>query len=303
MPRSQETLTGELCIYGEAILWSLFPVITILSLSTLTPILSAGLSTLTSSLFFASILTLKGRWHEIAIRSAWKPIFLTTLFIGIIFYALFFLGLRSTTAGNASIMALMEVFFSFLILACVWKKEPFDVVHIFGALAMAIGALLILSPKAAGWHRGDLLIMAATAFAPVGNHYTQQARKIVSAEMILFLRSLISGLFLIILALMIETPPSTKALTDSAGFIAINGTMLLGLSKILWIEGAHRLPITKAISLSSIAPLFTLIFAYFLLGERITLLQIGSLLPIFLGVHLLTKQVRGRAREDPDGIF
>ena len=50
------------------------------------------------------------------------------------------------------------------------------------------------------------------------------------------------------------------------------------------------LSITKAISLSSVGPFFTLVLAYFILHERATVLQVTGLLPIVLGVVLLTRK-------------
>ncbi len=279
---------GELLVFSEALIWSLFPVITILTYTTLMPLQSAAISTLISSMFFAVVLTIRRGWRECA-NAPWKDILLTSLFIGVIFYVLEFTGLKYTTAGNASIMNLMEVFFSFLILSVLWKHETLGPLHVTGALCMVIGAMIILLPKSSGWHPGDLIIMAACAFAPIGNKFAKRARDTVSSEFILFIRSLISGVVLCALAFLTEPTPSFDAVASSGGFLFVNGFLLFGFSKILWNEAVHLIPITKAISLASIAPLFTLIFAYFILHERIQLYQLAAFLPILIGVFLLTR--------------
>src|SRR6185295_10953739 len=46
-----ETRKGELAILGEAVLWSLFPIIVILALSTISPMAALAWSTLFASLF------------------------------------------------------------------------------------------------------------------------------------------------------------------------------------------------------------------------------------------------------------
>ncbi|MDD3896553.1 MAG: DMT family transporter [Candidatus Peribacteraceae bacterium] len=281
---------GELFIIAETFFWSLFPVMTILTFGTLTPLYTAAISTVIAALFFAVGLTAKRQWHHLLRRKAWRSMFLTSLFIGVLFYACMFMGLRHTTAGNASILSLMEVFFSFVILGVLLRHEPVLPLHLLGGVLMVIGAGLILLPGMTGWQQGNLLVVSATFFAPWGNKYAQQARKIVSAEAIMFCRSVIGSLFLFLLAALFETPPSWEALHASAGFLLVNGMLLLGLSKIFWLEGIARLPITKAISLGSLAPAFTLIVAYVVLHEQVTAMQVLGFLPIAFGVYLLTKK-------------
>jgi len=296
--------TGELSILLGALLWSTFPVITIFSYGSLAPFFSGGIATLFASTFFAVLLTAKGEWHFILEKGAWKDILLTSFFIGMVFYGLFFVGLRHTTAGNAAILSLMEVFFSFVILGLFMRHEPLLPSTIIGGSCMVLGALLVLLPKGViGLQMGDLLIILATAFCPLGNRAAQRARKHVPANIIMFLRSVISGGVLLGLAFLFESTPSFKELSASLIFLLINGILLLGLSKIFWIEGIHRIPITKAISIESITPLFTLIVAYFLLQEQPTILQIVSLIPIGLGMVLLTKRTRSEKITAGDDVL
>ena len=285
------TRTGELYVFFEAILWSLFPVLSRFSVQSFPPLFTAGLSTLISSLFFAGVLTFKKEWHELGVRAAWKDILLVTLYIGVVFYAILFIGLRYTTAGNASIMALMEVFFSFSILGVFLRHEYVRLRQVIGAICMVGGALLVLLPKTAGWHGGDILIALGTIFTPLGNRYAQRAREKVSSECIMFVRSMVSGIVLLILSVFVE--PLTTIQNIPSGMtltvFLLNGFLVLGYSKLLWVEAVYLIPISKAISLASIAPFFTFLFAYLLLGEQMSLWQMASLFPILLGVYLLTR--------------
>ncbi len=89
--------------------------------------------------------------------------------------------------------------------------------------------------------------------------------------------------------------PSAHDVARSLGFLAANGVLFLGLSKILWIESIHRLPITKVVSLESISPFFTLLVARVLLREQVSVFQVVGLIPILTGVFLLTKKVKASA--------
>ncbi len=288
--RMHPTRQGEANILLSALLWSTFPVITILSFGTLPPLFSAGMSTLFAAVFFAAMLTWKNEWPLLLKRAAWRDILQTTLLIGIIFCGLMFVGLKHTSAGNGAILSLMEIFCSFVILGAITRHEPLLPRTIIGGACMVFGALLVLIPKGTGgWQLGDLLIIAATAFAPLGNRATQRARKIVSANVIMFVRSVVSGCFLLLLAWLLEPHPGSGAFFSALSYLLLNGILLLGFSKILWVEGIHRIPITKAISIEAVTPLFTLLVAWLVLLETPSILQILSLVPIATGMWLLTK--------------
>lgn len=283
-----ETRKGDLSIVSEAIIWAFFPIITILSYATLSPIVSLAWSSVFLVLFFGLIIVIRGKTKEIFIPQVWKYIPLITIFITLLYYGLYFTGLNYTTAGDAGIMALMELFFSY-VLFNLWMKEFFSAAHTFGAVLMLLGALIILFPKAGfSFHGGDFFVLIATMCAPVGNFYQQKLRKIVSSETIVFLRSLVAIPVFFALAFALKANISFAAFQKSFWYLAINGILILGLSKFLWMEGIHRISVTRANALSAIAPLFTLFFAYLILRQSPTVWQLGAFIPLAGGLMLLT---------------
>ncbi len=277
---------GELFIFGEAALWALFPVLTILSYGKLSPLVSLGISSIFASIFFAIILSLKKKWHEIKNTSAFKDILWTTFFIGIIYYLFFFFGLRYTSAGNASIIALTEVFFSYLFFN-IWKKDPLPLYHIAGAILMLVGAIIVLYPNLHKFQLGDILVLIAAIFPAFGNFFARRARSKVSSETIMFVRSIISGAAILLIAIIFGNTFSYADFKDSFVPLFINGVFLLGLSKVLWIEGIHRISVVKANALGSVGPLLTLLFAWLFLRNIPTSWQLLSFIPMFFGVILL----------------
>ncbi len=282
-----ETRKGEIAIYSQGILWSLFPIITILSYSSLDPLTSLAWSTALASVFFAVWVTIKHKWYELKHKSAMFDVLMATLFIGIFFYSLYFFGLKYTTAGNASIIALMQIFFSFLFFN-IFKKEFISSQQILGILLMLLGALVILLPGFTEFNKGDVLIFIAMTFAPFGNFFQQRARKKISSETMMLIRSIITFPIVLIMAKLLGETIALSNLKDSIWLILINGLVLLGFSKILWLEAIHRISVTKAVSLSSITPLFTLFFAFLILKEIPTAWQLTAFVPLFLGILLLT---------------
>lgn len=277
---------GELFILGEAVLWGLFPVITILSYNTLSPLISLGTSTLFAAAFFAVILSLQKKWYEITNTLVLKDILLATFFLGIVYYLFYFFGLRYTSAGNASIVALTEVFFSYLFFN-LWKKDDLPMQHVIGAVLMICGAIIVLYPNIHGFHIGDLLVLGAASVAPFGNYFARRARTKVSSESIMFIRSVMSAIVIFSLAFLLKTQFSFGDIKSSLLFLFINGVFLLGLSKEFWVEGIHRISVVKSNALSSLSPLITLLFAWILLKNVPTGYQLLSFIPIFFGVLLL----------------
>ncbi len=286
-----ETRKGELSVFASAIFWSFFPIISIFALSSLPSLFAASFSAFFAGIFFAGVLTYQKKWHEWRIRSAWKDVFLGSFLIGTLFFGTVFVGLRFTTAGNASIVTLMEVLFTFLFFG-LFKKEKHKRLHVWGAFLMVIGAAIILFPGEFVMRKGDLIILCATTIPPIGNFYQKEARKRVGSPFYLFVRNMLMAITLFLVALVVHPFPSMDNIKASLIFISLNGLVVFGFTKLLWIEGLHRMPVSKAIALEAISPLFTLFFAFFLLHEVPTFWQLGGLIPIIFGVYFLTKEPR-----------
>lgn len=290
MKKLTQTQIGEIFIFMEVFLWSLFPVVTTMAFanSEISAIFASAISTLIAAVFFAVILTIQKRWSDFKVVSAWKDILIMTLLIGIGFYGLIFIGIEKTSASEAGIIMLMEIFFSLLLLHFL-KKELLTKKVVCGAILMLAGAILVLYNGEFGVNPGNLIILLATMIAPMGNYYSQQARAKVSSSFIMFVRSLISGIFLLAMAFAFGKTSPMGEVNNALIYLVINGIFLLGLTKIFWIEAIHRIPITKAISFSAMAPVFTIVFAYFLLNEVPTFLQICGFVPVVFGAMILTE--------------
>lgn len=282
-----EARKGELFIFFEILIWSFFPIITIISYNSLSPFFTYAFISLFSVLTLAIIISIKQKWREFMVKGIFWDIFLSSLFISIL-YGLFFIGLKYTTAGNASILALMEVFFTYSIFK-LWINEKHKLLHLLGSVIMLIGAVLILFKGNISLSGGGMLIIIATIFSPLANLFTQKARKKISSETILFARAIFTTLVFFSLALLLEAHPIFYEIKKALPWLLISGIFLFTFSKILWIEGIHRISVTKAISLSIITPAFTLIFAYFMLHEIPTLWQIFGFIPISIGAFLILK--------------
>ena len=281
---------GELYLIAEILLWSVFPIFAQLSYSAVSPFTSLAVSSLFASLFFGVILTIRHRWHELFNIKALLYSLYSTFFVGILYYLLFFLSLRYSSAGNVSILALSEAFFSFLLFH-VWKKEFIPKDHIYGAALILLGAIIVLIPSMTTFHIGDVLILTGAAIVPFGNFFVQKARRMVSTEAIMFVRGTVGSFVIFLLSLLLHAASPLSQVVHSLPFLVANGVFILGLSTMLWIEGIHRIPVTKANALGSVGPLITLLFAWIIFKTSPTSWQLISFIPMFIGVVLISKKV------------
>lgn len=293
MKNMSEKQKGEGIISLEVFLWAFFPVVTVLSYVAVPSMVALAWSTTFACLFFLGVVTFKRRWREMGSFHLWKYIVGITIFNGVSFYALYFTALKYTTPGNAAIISLLEILTSFLFFNVI-LKEKISKEYILGALLMIIGAGIVLAPNFAGINIGDFLILATTLIAPVGNMFQQRARKIASAETIVFLRNLLAAPIIFLFAFLFGQHATFADIQVSLLFLLINGIVLLGFSKLLWVEGIHRMSVTKAMALQGAGPLVTLLAAWALLSQVPTIWQMASLIPLLLGVLLLTDQFKFR---------
>jgi len=280
---------GEFFITAEIILWSMFPIIIQLSFSSVSPFTSLAISSLFAAAFFACIMTIRNRWHELTNARAIRFAVISTFFIGVLYYLLYFLSLKFSSAGNISILALSETFFSFLLFH-VWKKEFIPKEHILGATFILLGAVIVLAPNVKMLHIGDLLILIAAAIVPFGNFYVQKARKLISTETIIFVRGIVGALAIFLLSFLFHAASSLTSVFHSLPFLATNGVVIQGIAAIFWIEGIHRIPVAKANALSALGPLMTLLLAWMVFKTTPTAWQLLALVPMFFGVILISKK-------------
>ncbi len=285
-----ETRKGEFYILAESLINSLFPVISLISFATLPPLFSLSYSWVFTALFFLFVIAYRNKFSELADLELLKDLIWVVLFIGILYYGLYFFALRYTTANNAGIIIQMELFFTFLFFN-VWKKEALTTEHLLGAGLMLFSTLLIFFPQIRhlDFNKGDLLILLCTAFPPVGNFFQRKMRRKASSESVMFLRTIFSLPFVFLLAFVLSGNETQSVDLKTILFLLFNGIIILGISKIFWLEAILRISVTKANALASIKPVLTILFSFLMLGNLPNLWQLSSIPPMLLGVYMLTR--------------
>jgi drug/metabolite transporter (DMT)-like permease len=290
--RSEKT-KGFGFILLDNVLWSSFPIVAVLSFAALPAFASLAWSTLFAAAFLGAIVVYRGVWKEVFRYRVWTNAVLAALFIDVVFYGLFFLGLERTTPGNAAIIAFFEILTSYLFFN-VFRGQKISLEHKVGAMVMILGGVIVLGPNFESVNSGDFLILAATFFAPVGNFFQLRARETGSSESVIFLRSLYAAPILFLLAAVYGQFADVESFQASLVFLLFNGVAVLGISRIAWLEGIRRISVVDANSLSCIEPLLTLFLAWMIFMQVPSVWQLSALGPIIVGVLLLTDRLRLR---------
>lgn len=281
---------GELLMLGLAVLESWFPILSIVSISHIGALHTYTYSLIIALLFFIPIMVQRKRFGELKNSEAHKDLLLTTFWITLLF-TLVFIGMRYTTAGNMAVIIFLQLLFSFLYFNII-GKEKMGRMHVVGALIMGVGALIILIPDKLQFNKGDLLILAAAAIAPLANLYQKRARKYCSSETILGFRTLVGLPFIAVMAYLFEPATSYEGFLSALPYLLLIGIFVYVVAKIMWIEALHRASITKISAMMGLVPMMTLFFAFLYLHEMPEMRQILGVIPVLAGGYLLTKPVK-----------
>ena len=281
---------GEFYSILIALFESLFPIISIFILTAIQPLFAYSFSIMVANVVFIGIIIYQKSWAEFLIREAWADMLWLSFYITTLFL-LIMIGLQYTTAGNMSVIISLQLFFSYLYFN-IFGSEKMTILHTFGALLMGIGAIIVLFPNDFSLNKGDALIFMAAIIAPLVSKHQQKARIFVSAKTILAFRNIVALPFVLAFAFYMESIPTIEEISEVGAYILLNGIVIFVFSKLLFVEALNLISVTKLLALVSFMPIFTLIFAYVILGETATWSQLVGVIPIVLGSYLITKKER-----------
>jgi len=274
------------CVF--AALEGSFPILSIFILKYMGSIYAYTFSITIAMLLFMLYLSARHKLHELFVKDALYDLLMTAFLINLMF-VLIFIGLRFTTAGNMSVIIIMQLFFAYLYFN-ILGPDRLGAVPTVGALLMAAGGVIVVFPENFTVNTGDLLILLAAAIAPIANLYQKRARDYVSSETVLAFRYAAAIPVLLGLAYLFERSISNTEFLDALPFILLNGILVFTLAKILWIEALHITSITKLSAMVSLIPVFTLIFAYLIFGDMPTPRQFLGIVPVIAGSLLISQK-------------
>jgi drug/metabolite transporter (DMT)-like permease len=247
-------------------------------------------------LFFASLILIIALFLSGERFSFAKSDILKIFFLGIIgntaFQLLFIQGINWTTASKTSVvMAMTPVFVA--LLSTLLKQEK---IHWAGWLGIAIsfiGFYLIITKHVGtfqfAWEemRGDLMILIGNILWAVYTVFSKPLLEKISPLKWTSATLAAGTLFFIPFAASDIVRIQWSEVSSQAWAVLIySGLFAIAICYVIWYASVKRVGNSKTAIYGYLSPIFTITFAYFIISERITFLQIGGALIILGGVYL-----------------
>lgn len=213
---------------------------------------------------------------------------------GVVFFNVFmFLALERTTANNVGLLSALNPI-AIALSSYFLLKEKLTDIKIVGMTLSFIGVLVVISNGQ--WDRilqfrlntGDLFMMAAVASWGLYSVAGRKAMQYTSP----FMSTLWSGIFGMIIMLPFNLPSFSIHQPDLSFWIAVMyvsvGATVLAM--VFWNIGVQRVGGTKAGMFLNFNPIFTALFAFLLLGEQMTVVQMVGTGVVICGILLFSLQ-------------
>ncbi|MGQ9722837.1 MAG: DMT family transporter, partial [Candidatus Jordarchaeum sp.] len=208
---------------------------------------------------------------------------------------LFFFGSTMTSGINSSILLQSEPVYS-IVLCYFLLRELIRKKQIAVTLLILCGTIIVLYNGVLSLNIGDILVLLTPLFWQIAHVLGRKILEKASTYVVTTGRILYGGLLLFILTLVpgfseygFLVDPGIVLILVLQGLIAFAG------SALVWYEAIARINLSKATAIIAPYPIFSVILAWTLLGETVSIYQIAGLAIILVGMLLLTK-IRSESR-------
>jgi drug/metabolite transporter (DMT)-like permease len=227
---------------------------------------------------------------------------ITTSIIGAaISPAMFFSGLRQTTASDTSLLANGETIFS-IVLAILFFKEKLKPLGYLAALMVLAGLVIVttnlqLHSSLLKINSGNMLVLGATVLWGLDNNICRFITYRMDIARLVQLKSVIGGGVLFIFAVFVfHVPLSISIVAAQLPQIVLLGAIGFGTSLYLFLISMKRIGIIKSVLALSFSSVFGLAFASLLLGESISIYQIIAVVIMIAGIYLINIEKKENAK-------
>jgi len=202
------------------------------------------------------------------------------------FYALMQM---QTPVVNAVIVGHMQPIFIILIAFLVLKTDRLTRFDYLGIFLMLVAGVLVTTKTFGNLTAfkfgtiGDLFVLSATIAWATTAIAMRKYLKELNVGVLTFYRFSIASLFFVIYLVL------TSNLGISSVYQIFVG-VVVGVGTIFYYEGLKRLKAAQVSGIELSTPLFAAVFAFFIFGESVTVMQIFGITLLFIGIYLLSKK-------------
>jgi len=263
------------------------------------PLFFASFSSLIAGIFLFTLALFKGNW----IILFNKRYFFCLLLIGFFGITLsnicFFFGVTLTSGINSSILLVIEPLYAIFI-GYILLNEKITLKQIFFTLIIMLGTLVVIYRIGFIFNWGDLLILLTPLCWQIAHFFSKilmTSYKEITPMLIATARTLYGGTFLFILSSIEGSNQYDKlGMTNIMLLLIFQGIIGFALHYSIWYEAIKRLNLSKATTLVSVYPTFSILLAWLILKEVPTFYQLAGFALIMVGIFGLFR-IKSEHRE------
>lgn len=275
---------GFLFALLAAFIYGFIPILGKKFVTIFSPLFAAIVVIIVSDLYLITIAILRGELFKNILKKSARWVVVLGLFASLGSY-FSFVGLTYGLASAAGFFFQFEAFFA-AVLAFIFLREKLARFQIVGLMLMLIGAGIFSAPLT--FSLGNLFFLAAALAWGFNSVITRSKVRELSPFFLAVGRNTFSGLFLSLVAYK-YVGSNINLVTPVSGFFfllygaAIAGFLLSSYTALKFIKAG------EATSVQFLAPFFTLVIAFIVLGERFTLSQLFGGALVLVGLYLIVK--------------
>lgn len=281
----------DVLMLSAMLFWALNLSFVKVALRELSPLGFNGIRLLFASVVLVIILVLSGESLKVERKTFWKLVVLGL--IGNTAYQMLFIhGIDLTTASNSAIIIAMAPVFIAL-LSSFMKHERVHAAAWAGIVFSFVGFYLVISSQLGSFQfsslsvRGDMLIFCGNICWAVFTVFSKPLLERMSPLKLTTLTMAAGTVFFLPFCIKdISHIPYQDISLKAWGSLLYSGLFALVICYVIWYASVQRVGNTKTAIYDYLIPVFTVIFAYLIIDERITGQQAVGALIIFVGVYL-----------------
>jgi drug/metabolite transporter (DMT)-like permease len=281
--------TGVLAILGASLMWSVEPVFAKLAYENSGFIQTSGIRAMVvgvTALLYV-FLTNKG---NLKVTKKQLPKLVYIGLAGTVFAdLLYFFALTKIPVINAVLIGHMQPIFIILIGFFILKEDKLTKFDYIGILIMIIAGLLVTTKTVGNFSEmrfgtiGDIYVLMATvAWSTTAIVMRKYLIQLNSGVVTFYRYTVASTIFVVYLLLRSSLVP--------ANIYQVLVGLVVGVGTILYYEGLKRIKAAQVSALELSTPFFALVFAFLVLRERTTVMQILGIVLLVVGILLLSRK-------------
>jgi drug/metabolite transporter (DMT)-like permease len=218
-------------------------------------------------------------------------LFITSISGAAIAPAMFFSGLKLTTAANGSLLSNGEIIFSIILALTLFGEKLNRIGYV--AMALILTGVIIVSTNLEfdrsllKVNAGNLFIIGATLIWGLDNNTSRILSHRIDITRIIQLKSFIGGFIILVLGLLLGIPVNIN-LTEIP-YILLLGILGFAVSLYFLLQGLSKIGTTNTMLILSLSSVFGLVLAAILLHEHISIFQIIAAGIMLFGIYLINR--------------